>query len=172
MLIYCYSYKGVSHVTNSVFLANQKFVISITIIIGFIMLWVYWIYPRDLISIIGKEPVIDSNIHLTVTYRNSILDDGSTAESYSENHTKEVLDYLKSFKYRRTNTSYRKLDNVEYFIIKIENDGEEVFRTAVRGDKYLSVIDKDGVWSLYKVSGNEFDTKVLKNFYESLRSSN
>ncbi|MFT9497338.1 hypothetical protein, partial [Anaerosolibacter sp.] len=157
--------------TNSDFFSKKKLVVSITIIIGFIMLSVYIFYPRDLISIIGKEPVIDSNIHLTVTNRNSILEDGSTAESYNENHSKEILEYLKSYKYRRTNTSYRKLDNVEYFIIKIENNGEEVFRTAVRGDKYLSVIDKNGAWSLYKVSGNKFDTKILKNFYESLRST-
>ncbi|AOT71869.1 hypothetical protein [Geosporobacter ferrireducens] len=126
-------------------------------------------YPRPLVQIIGEEPIIDSDAHLRVIHRNAIIESGDVVEAYSQKHAKDILDFLQSYKYQRTNVSYRKLDDMESYSVKIINNENEVLRATIRGDRYLSIIDKNGNYSSYKVSRNEFDIEFLQDLYESLR---
>ncbi len=142
--------------------------IYVLMIIGYLIISITIFYPRDLVRIIGEGPNIGSSAHLTVIHRNSISEEGTIVESYNKDHSKEILEFLRMYKYRKTNISYQKLDNVEYYTIKIENDGQQVFRAAVRGDRYLSVIDRNGNWSIFRVSGDKFDTKFLEDLYKNL----
>lgn len=149
---------------------KKETIISIITIMGFSIFLIIVLYPRNLIAIIGKEPEIGSKVHLTVIHRNSILEAGNAVESFNQEKTEKILGFLKKYKYSRSNTPYSKLDNMESYVIKIKNNEDEVFKAAVRGDRYFSVKDKNGNWSLYKVSGNQFDVVFLRDFYESLKS--
>jgi hypothetical protein len=107
-------------------------------------------------------------MHLEIISRNSILESGNIVESYNPSHPKQIIEFLKAYKYRRTNVSYRKLDNMDCYTIKIVNNEKEVFRAAIRGDRYISLIDKSGKWLTYKVTGNKLNVKILKDIYKTL----
>lgn len=145
---------------------KNKFAIILIVLTVFSIIM---FYPRTLVQIIGEEPIIDSDVHLRVIHRNSIIESGDVVEAYSQKHAKDILNFLQAYKYRRTNVSYRKLDDMESYSVIIMNNEDEILKATIRGNEYLSIIDKNGNYPTYRVSRSKFDTEFLQDFYESLR---
>ncbi|WP_422485438.1 hypothetical protein [Gudongella sp. DL1XJH-153] len=126
-------------------------------------------YPRNLIAIIGEEPVVDENVNLSIIFRNTFEESGERMESQNQHHSEEIMEFLNSYKYRRSNKSYDKLDDLKSYSITIKDTkDEQLLRATIRGDEYISIMDKRDNYSLYKVWGSEFDEEFLANFYNSL----
>ena len=126
-------------------------------------------YPRDLITIIGEEPVIDEDVNLSIIFRNTFEESGERIESQNQHHSEEIMEFLNSYKYRRSNKSYDKLDDLNSYSITIKDTkDEQLLRATVRGDEYISIMDKMDNYTLYKVWGSEFDEEFLADFYKSV----
>ncbi|MCB2290690.1 hypothetical protein LGK97_13060 [Clostridium sp. CS001] len=140
------------------------FIILVTIIFSIVMF-----YPRELTQITGKEINVDINTNLKIIYRQSILEGGTTVDSYNSNDAKEIVRFLKSHRYvKMAYVNYQKFDDMDVYSISIKSDKNELLRIATRGSGHLSIIDKYGRWSTYRVIDGKFDLKFLETFYKSL----
>lgn len=150
----------------------KKIIICISLILLIIVVNIFIFYPRTLIQIIGNEVTIPTNSNLTVIYRNSILEGGTFVNSNDINDMKNILESLKSYKYSKsTNDNYKEFDNLDTYAVIIKSNNTEIFKAATRGNKHLSVRDKNGRWSTYKVVGDKFDLEFLKKFHNTLKTN-
>ncbi|MDH8676925.1 hypothetical protein QE109_02135 [Fusibacter bizertensis] len=147
---------------------KKNTVFGTTIIVLFIIVALFFLYPRELVKIIGNEPPISSNTSLSIIQKNNILEPGNVVESLNKNTCKEIYNYLSTFKYMRSNISYKKLDEKETYVIIMKNNEKEIFRAAIRGNSYISIMDKNENWTIYKVIGEKINLNFFENIYNSL----
>lgn len=139
-------------------------IVAVIVIIGIVRF-----YPKEFIDIIGKEPNIGLGTNIAVIHRNNIFEGGTIVESSNQNHAQQILEYLKSHKYIKTNVSLRNFDNLEQYAITIEDSDKKVFKAVIRGERYASITDSKGRRYTYRVMGNTPNLETLRDFYNSLK---
>lgn len=149
----------------------KKNFIYTTMILLSIIIAIFLLYPRDLIKIIGNEPSISSNTSLSIVLRNSILETGNVVESFDKTNCTKIYNYLSTFKYMPSNKSYKELDDEETYVISMKNNEEEIFNAAIRGSSYVSIMDKNENWSLYRVIGEKIDLTFFEAIHNSLEET-
>ena len=147
---------------------KKNTVFGTAIIVLLIIVNLFLLYPRELVKIIGNEPPISSNTSLSIIQKNNILEPGNVVERLDKNTCNEIYNYLSTFKYMRSNISYKKLDEKETYVIIMKNNEKEIFRAAIRGNSYISIMDKNENWTIYKVIGEKIDLNFFENIYNSL----
>jgi len=119
------------------------------------------------VKIIGNEPPISNYTSLSIIQRHNILESGNIVERLDKNSCNEIYNYLNTFKYTRSNMSYKKLDGKETYVISMKNNEEEIFYAAIRENSHVSIMDKNENWTLYKVIGEKIDLNYFENIFNS-----
>lgn len=148
---------------------KNKFLLIIMLL--YIIVILFLLYPRELVRIIGNEPPISNDTSLSIIQRHNILESGNVVESLDKNACNEIYNYLNTFKYTRSNMSYKKLDGKETYVISMKNNDEEIFYAAIRGNSHVSIMDKNENWTLYKVIGEKIDLNYFENIFNSLNEN-
>lgn len=148
---------------------KNKFLLVIMLLNIIVVLFL--LYPQKLVKIIGNEPPISNDTSLSIVQRHNILESGNSVERLDKNVCDEIYNYLNTFKYTRSNMSYKKLDEKETYVISMKNNEDEIFYAAIRGNSHVSIMDKNENWTLYKVIGGKIDLNYFEDIFISLNEN-
>ncbi|MGL5440546.1 MAG: hypothetical protein ACRDA4_09280 [Filifactoraceae bacterium] len=131
----------------------------------------YIMNTRTIDSITSIDIKSHENLKLVMTQKENRSADGSSKTSSNMKDIEEILSYLKKYEFRKPfRVNYETLDKLSpsYDIIIKAND-EEIFKTCIAGEKFISMNDKNGTWRNYTPKNHMlFDFNFLDNFYKKL----
>ncbi|MBR0597475.1 hypothetical protein [Sinanaerobacter chloroacetimidivorans] len=118
-------------------------------------------YPRSFHQVMGIKE--DSSIQASAIEQKEFrISPGTTVTIEDGENSKKILDFFKSYQYRRAYISYKELDGIpESFSVTFADDDGDGLRIVTAGDEYATFFH-NGSSETVKVFGDKFDLSILR----------
>ncbi len=128
-----------------------------------VTLFLYHYRELSIKDLVDLSSINSSNsLKVAILKRDTFL--GEMIKRKEINDTREslkLIDDLTTYKFRRTIIN-KGCDYVTHYFISVEDSGNELIRLVVKGDDYVYLRDKRGVYSTYKIFENTYNIDLLE----------